>query len=69
MLNLPSNELKLIAKSRLLSALNVSESVKIGEDYDADEILKTTMPDPTKINKTIGEIRNKTAMKTKYLET
>ena len=51
------NELKLIAKSikgykgmsedRLLSALNASESVKKSE----------TMPNPTKINKTIREIR------------
>ena len=50
-----------------LNALNASESVKESEknfndtksarskDYDADEILKTTMPDTAKINKTIKE--------------
>ena len=27
------------------------------EDYDAHKTVKTTMPDPTKINKTIREIR------------
>ena len=58
-----------MSEDRLLSALNASESVKKNEKnfddtestknegYDADEILKTTMPDPTKINKTIREIR------------
>ena len=58
-----------MSEDRLLSALNASESVKESEknfddteltrneDYDADEILKVTMPDPTKINKTIREIR------------
>ena len=35
-----------------------TESTK-NEDYDADEILKTTLPDPTEINKTIREIRKK----------
>ena len=52
-----------------LSALNGSKSVKESEknfddtestrnkDYDADKILKTAMPDQTKINKTIREIR------------
>ena len=58
-----------MSECRILSALSASESVKESknnfddtestrnEDYDADEILKTTMPDPTKINKTIREIR------------
>ena len=69
MLNLSLNKLKLITKSRgtkcykimsknsLLSALNVSKSLKESEknsdkkkstrnkNYDADEILKTTIPD------------------------
>ena len=72
-LNLSLNELKVITKSRdikgyksmskgrLLSALNASESVKESEknfdDTDADEILKPTIPDNTKLNKTIREIR------------
>ena len=59
MLSLSLNELKLITKSRgikgyksiskdrLLSALNESESVKENE----------TILDPTKVNKTIREIR------------
>ena len=58
-----------MSEDRLLSALNASESVKESEknfddtestrneDNDADEILKTTTPDPTNINKTIREIR------------
>ena len=58
-----------MSEDRLLSALNVSESVKESEknfddtestrneDNDADEILKTITPDPTNINKTIREIR------------
>ena len=69
MLNLSLNKLKLIGKSRdikcyksmsgnrLLSAFNVSESLKESgknfddkkstrnKDYDAHEILKTTLPD------------------------
>ena len=72
-LNLSLNELKVITKSRdikgyksmskgrLLSALNASESVEESEknfgDTDADEILKPTIPDNTKLNKTIREIR------------
>ena len=59
MLSLSLNELKLITKSRgikgyesiskdrLLSAPHASESVKENE----------TMPDPTKVNKTIREMR------------
>ena len=59
MLSLSLNELKPITKSRgikgyesiskdrLLSALNASESVKENE----------TMPDPTKVSKTIREMR------------
>ena len=59
MLSLSLNELKLItisrgikgyesiSKDRLLSALNASESVKENE----------TMPDPTKVSKTIREMR------------
>ena len=58
-----------LSEDRLLSALNAPETVKEStnnfddtesirnEDCDADEMLKTTMPDPTKINKTIREIR------------
>ena len=56
------NGYKSLCEDRLLSGLNASESVKeseknfddtestINKDYDTDEILKTTMPDPTKIN-------------------
>ena len=70
-----------MSEDRLLGALNTSESVKENEknfddtestrneDYDADEILKTTMPDRTKINKKIREIRKKIMMNTKNLET
>ena len=70
MLNLWLDELKLIAKSRdikgyesmfkdrLLSVLNVSESVKESEN----------MPDPTEINKTITEIRKKDCEEDKILE-
>ena len=68
MLKLSVNELQLIAKSRgikgyqsisagrLLSALNASISVK---ENEADEILrkKTIMPDPTKVYKSLREIR------------
>ena len=60
-----------MSEDELLSALNESESVKSNEknfmdtklikneDYDADEILrkKKTIPDPTKIDKTIRDIR------------
>ena len=68
MLKLSVNELQLIAKSRgikgyqsisegrLLSALNASISVK---ENETDEILrkKTIMPDPTKVYKSLREIR------------
>ena len=66
-----------MSEDKLLSALNASESVKESkknsddtestrnEDYDADEILKTTWPDPTKINKTIREIRKENCDKDK----
>ena len=68
MLKLSVNELQLITKSwgikgyqsisegRLLSALNASISVK---ENEADEILrkKTIMPDPTKVYKSLREIR------------
>ena len=37
------------------------------DDYDADEILKTTKPDPTKIN--LLEIGKENYDKTKNLET
>ena len=75
---------KNMSEDRLLSVLNAAESVKENEkknfagiesirneDYDANKILKKriTMPDPTKIDKTIREIRKKIVMKTKYLET
>ena len=61
-----------MSDGRLLSALNVAESVKKSErknfagiesrrneDCDANKILKKTitMPDPTKTDKTITEIR------------
>ena len=60
---------KCMSEDRLLRALSASESVKESkknfddtkstrnENYDADEILKTAMPHPTKVNKTIREIR------------
>ena len=53
------NSYKGMSEDRLLSPLNTSESVKESEDnfddtestrnedHDTDEILKTTMPDPT----------------------
>ena len=56
---------KSMPENRLLCALNASESVKKreknlvdtestkNEDYDAHKTLKTTMPDLTKISKTI----------------
>ena len=72
---------KIMSEDRLLRALNASESVKDSEknfdntesarneDYDADEILKITMPDPTKINKTIRKIRKENDDEDKNLET
>ena len=70
---------KNISKDRLLSPLNASESVNKSEknfldtkstrdeDYDADEILKTTMPDPANINKTIRQIRKENRDEDKIL--
>ena len=61
--------LKIVNYYWLLSALNSSESIKENEnnfddtestrneDYDANKILKTTILNPVKINKTIREIR------------
>ena len=61
--------LKIVNYYWLLSALNASESIKENEnnfddiestrneDYDANKILKTTILNPVKINKTIREIR------------
>ena len=61
--------LKIVNYYWLLSALNASESIKENEnnfddtestrneDYNANKILKTTIFDPVKINKTIREIR------------
>ena len=72
---------KIMSEDRLLRALNASESVKDSEknfdntesarneDYDADEILKITMADPTKINKTIRKIRKENDDEDKNLET
>ena len=70
---------KSISKDRLLSPLNASESVNKSEknfldtkstrdeDYDADEILKTTMPDPANINKTVRQIRKENRDEDKIL--
>ena len=72
--------LKIVNYYWLLSALNASELIKENEnnfddtestrneDYNANKILKTTLLDPVKINKTIREIRKENYDDDKKLE-
>ena len=69
MLNLSSNELKIIAKSRGIKAYKSMSEDRLSRALNAWESVKEseTMSDPTKINTTIRQIRRENRDKDKIL--